>query len=290
MKYFLDTEFHEGFHKPLFGRKRHFIDFISIGIVAEDNREYYAISKDFDIKAAWDSYQIEQVYGGMRNMFPNGKKVYWLRDNVLELIFDEQIQVWAKEKKSKIGFHTTSGYDFPIPFNFKNFKKIIERYGKTNEQIATDIMLFVWADVWQKWIGSSDEFFERGKRFGWSKEPNEFYAYYADYDWVAFCSLFGKMIDLPEGFPMYCKDLKQGLDEKVEQLKWMYGRDIWSNSLRSVRTIGKGQTQEKDRPATFDEKLKALKELKEYPKQTNEHNALADAKWNKELHKFLNSL
>lgn len=27
-----------------------------------------------------------------------------------------------------------------------------------------------------------------------------------------------------------------------------------------------------------------------YPKQSNKHNALADAKWNKELHKFLQSL
>ena len=41
-----------------------------------------------------------------------------------------------------------------------------------------------------------------------------FYAYYADYDWVVFCWVFGKMIDLPEGFPMYCRDLKQMIDEK----------------------------------------------------------------------------
>ena len=27
-----------------------------------------------------------------------------------------------------------------------------------------------------------------------------------------------------------------------------------------------------------------------YPKQTNEHNALADARWNKELYKFLQTL
>lgn len=27
-----------------------------------------------------------------------------------------------------------------------------------------------------------------------------------------------------------------------------------------------------------------------YPKQTNEHNALADARWNYELYKFLNTL
>lgn len=41
MKYFLDTEFHEGFNKPLFGKNRHFIDLISIGIVSSDNRKYY---------------------------------------------------------------------------------------------------------------------------------------------------------------------------------------------------------------------------------------------------------
>ncbi len=43
MKYFLDQEFHEGFHKPIFGKKRHFIDLISIGIVSEDDRKFYAI-------------------------------------------------------------------------------------------------------------------------------------------------------------------------------------------------------------------------------------------------------
>lgn len=37
----------------------------------------------------------------------------------------------------------------------------------------------------------------------------EFWAYYADYDWVVFCWLFGSMIDLPTGWPMFCMDLKQ---------------------------------------------------------------------------------
>lgn len=40
----------------------------------------------------------------------------------------------------------------------------------------------------------------------------EFWAYYADYDWVVFCQLWGKMIDLPPGWPMYCRDLKQLAD------------------------------------------------------------------------------
>ena len=41
----------------------------------------------------------------------------------------------------------------------------------------------------------------------------EFWAYYADYDWVVFCQLWGTMMmDLPPAFPMYCRDLKQEED------------------------------------------------------------------------------
>ncbi len=32
-------------------------------------------------------------------------------------------------------------------------------------------------------------------------------------DWVAICQLFGRMIDLPKGWPMYCRDLKQWCDD-----------------------------------------------------------------------------
>lgn len=37
----------------------------------------------------------------------------------------------------------------------------------------------------------------------------EFWAYYAGYDWVALCQLYGRMIDLPSGWPMFCRDLQQ---------------------------------------------------------------------------------
>lgn len=40
----------------------------------------------------------------------------------------------------------------------------------------------------------------------------EFWAYYCSYDWVVFCQLWGKMIDLPAGWPMHCNDLKQLAD------------------------------------------------------------------------------
>jgi len=52
MKYFLDFEFIEGFKKPLFGKRRHFIDLVSVGMVCEDGREFYAISNEFNEKDA----------------------------------------------------------------------------------------------------------------------------------------------------------------------------------------------------------------------------------------------
>lgn len=39
-------------------------------------------------------------------------------------------------------------------------------------------------------------------------EP-EFWGYYADYDWVALCRMYGRMIDLPPTWPMFCLDVKQ---------------------------------------------------------------------------------
>jgi hypothetical protein len=50
---------------------------------------------------------------------------------------------------------------------------------------------------------------ERFLAFANEKGRPEFWAYYADYDWVALCQLYGRMIDLPEGWPKFCMDLKQ---------------------------------------------------------------------------------
>ncbi len=40
----------------------------------------------------------------------------------------------------------------------------------------------------------------------------ELWGYYSAYDHVAFCQLFGTMMDLPKGFPMLTYDLRQWLD------------------------------------------------------------------------------
>lgn len=45
-------------------------------------------------------------------------------------------------------------------------------------------------------------------------EKPEIWAYYADYDWVVLCQLFGTMMSLPAGWPMYCRDVKQLCDER----------------------------------------------------------------------------
>ncbi len=41
-----------------------------------------------------------------------------------------------------------------------------------------------------------------------------FLGYYSAYDWVVLCQLFGPMIALPPGWPMYCRDLRPWLDDQ----------------------------------------------------------------------------
>lgn len=71
----------------------------------------------------------------------------------------------------------------------------------------------------------------------------EFWGYFSAYDWVGFCWLFGDMVDLPEGWPMLCLDLRQ------RQLQ------LHLSSLP--------------------------------PQTSQEHNALADAKWAREAAHFM---
>jgi hypothetical protein len=40
----------------------------------------------------------------------------------------------------------------------------------------------------------------------------EFWGYYSASDWVAFYQLFGTLMDLPKGYPFYCRDIKQWCD------------------------------------------------------------------------------
>lgn len=270
MKYFIDTEFLEGTQKRWFGRKtKPTIDLISIGIVAEDGREYYAVSKDFNLDEAWNRYQQRTGQGDRNNYEP---REYWIRENVLLPIFEENyIRVF--------------GANMP-PFCYGSMKAVIEAVGLTNEDIAYQVFRFVHEPVIRKWddkISFAEEIVESAFSEQSTEEPHQFYGYFADYDWVVFCWLWGGMMRLPKGFPMFCIDLKQMLNDKASAKDWYYGRDIWSNT----RVEGDDQLQEKDRPATDKEKLSKMKRHVDYPKQMNEHNALDDAKWNRKLYYFI---
>lgn len=172
MRYFIDTGFIEsGPTKP--------IQLISIGIVAEDGREFYAVSSDFDPDTASE----------------------WVKTNVL----------------SKLG------------------------KGRSSPKSIADKLL---AFVWPSWPPKGDPSMMSPRVRDEAREKPEFWGYYADYDWVVFCQLFGTMMDLPAGFPMYCRDIKQLCDDKGNP---------------KLPEQGKG-----------------------------EHNALADARWNKTAWEFLN--
>jgi len=119
MRYFFDTEFIED------GTT---IDLISIGIVVEDGREFYA-----------ESWAVNWT-----------KASGWVLDNVRPKLTGKNVLDRSEMKKAILDF---VGEDNP-----------------------------------------------------------EFWAYYADYDWVVLCQLFGTMMDLPKGWPMYCRDLKQEAD------------------------------------------------------------------------------
>jgi hypothetical protein len=135
MRYFLDTELIDD------GKT---IDLISIGIVAEDGREYYAESSEARADKAGD----------------------WVREHVLPHLHTcSPTEAWL--------FHPG------CPLHIRAC-------------IASAIVAFCDPEQYGK---------------------PEFWGYYADYDWVAFCQLFGTMMDLPKGWPMYCRDIKQLCDD-----------------------------------------------------------------------------
>jgi len=139
MRYWLDTEFIETGRAQL-------IDLLSIGIVAEDGREFYAENALADLSRA------------------NA----WVKEHVLPQLVHRGH-----------GNHV-SWTDFPSCPN------------STPSAIASAVVLFCDPEAYGK---------------------PEFWGYYADYDWVVLCQLFGTMVDLPKRWPMYCRDIKQWADQ-----------------------------------------------------------------------------
>jgi 3' exoribonuclease, RNase T-like len=143
VKYFVDTEFIES------GRKNP-VTLISIGIVAEDGREFYAVSSEFSADEASD----------------------WVRKNVIPYL--------GNEPRTYI------------------------------DDIRRGVLAFIGTD-----------------------KP-EFWGYYADYDWVVLCQLFGAMVDLPKGWPMFCRDIKQ-MAMELGNPRGPKSQDVEHNALSDAR-------------------------------------------------------
>jgi hypothetical protein len=155
MRYWYDTEFIErGPERP--------IDLVSIGIFAEDGREYYAQSIEFD-----ETHANEWV---RRNVFPKLNSCPGMSQELVPVMEEKDIhQKYLLAHKPSV----------PCPW-------------RSRLQIRYEVQRFM--DV---------------EKYG---EP-ELWGYYSAYDHVVFCQLFGSMVDLPKGFPMYTRDIKQWQDE-----------------------------------------------------------------------------
>lgn len=270
---YYDTEFLEGTQKKRFlgipyGNTRNTIDLISIGMVDDEGNKYYAISKDFNLREAWGRYDVKKkkyneyhykngdaIYftdsvdpealeiehknklrkSKFSHSFICGEeyKDYWIRENVLK-------PVWEQLKNKEYGGTITRG------FTYGNMKWLLNEYGKSNKQIAEEIVEFVY--------GFAVTGYPQGNTNKIIPKDINLFAYYGAYDHVALAWLYGKMIDLPKGFPKYTRDLQQTSDEKKHLVK---GR---------------------------------MKDHPDFPENKGHHSAIFDAEWNKELHGFLKQL
>lgn len=150
MKYFYDTEFIEDGST---------IDLISIGIVAEDGREYYAVHRD----APWQRIAQHPWLPG--NVVPSLPRLHG----------DERLHRWILSRSGRR--RNPCMLDFAHP------------HMRSRGRIAAEVSAFLLADT----------------------KP-ELWAWYAAYDHVALCQLWGTMMQLPKGMPMYTRDIKQECD------------------------------------------------------------------------------
>lgn len=143
MKIYYDTEFIED------GRT---IELISIGMVAEDGREYYAVNRD----APWKRIREHE----------------WLMANVVPHLprgFGEARQHWPKHQLVDV-----------------NDERV-----KARPLIAAEVSRFL--------LGEDL----------YNRPDLELWAWYGAYDHVVLAQLFGRMIDLPAGVPMWTNDVRQ---------------------------------------------------------------------------------
>lgn len=162
MRYAYDTEFLEDGNT---------IELISIGIVAEDGREFYAVNRDFTWRriahrnwwAPW-TWKVEQP---------------WLAENVVP-----HLPLLHGDARLHFGNNGPLGLiDWQSPLMM------------SREQIADRVRKFL---------------------TGIEGATPELWADYCAYDHVVLCQLWGTMMDLPSGMPMFTNDLQQAAGARPE--------------------------------------------------------------------------
>jgi hypothetical protein len=269
--YFLDIKLLEGAQKKrmfgINGFTAPTIDLISIGLVSSDGREYYAISKDFNLKEAWDRFEMEKWKGPWPDDFisntPSNTKVFSMREKVLYPIFHDMYKEAYPEKyEERYGnFGNFQGWKDHKNTAMMEFQEILLRYGKSNKQIAKEVIEFCRPN--SKKAKEVDIVVMEPIDFP------KFYSYFSGRSWVAFCWLF---TDIPKGFPSYCKQLGESFEKKAQHLVEQVSCVLGKQGLDSL-----------------DRALEHLKIREDYPRQTSsqEHSALEQARYFKKLHTFI---
>jgi hypothetical protein len=137
------------------------IDLISIGMVAEDGREYYAVNRDMPVRRI--------------------KRHPWLMANVVP-----HLPKGSGDMRNSMGKRSLFHYGDPVV--------------KRRQTIAEEVRAFIVA----------------------SGPPVELWADYAAYDHVVLAQLFGPMIDLPDGIPMFTCDIQQEAARLVDSRVWAF--------------------------------------------------------------------
>ena len=135
------------------------IRLISIGLVADDGREYYAVNSD----APWDRI----------------KKNDWLVRNVLP-------SLPVTGRTSLDAYLKNHPNSYPRPSIDLVGPDVTDTRVRPRQVIANEVRDFILA----------------------APDP-QLWAWYAAYDHVVLCQLWGTMMHLPEGVPMWTNDLKQ---------------------------------------------------------------------------------
>ena len=177
LRFFLNTQFMD------LGNA---IDLISIGIECSNGNKYYAISNEFNPRNAAD----------------------WVVDNVLSVLPD--IHIFGDKSYGDFLVSDPRWQPTIIKHSLPTDEEVTNCPWKNRSDIAFDVTYFLKKGSLPDY--KSLAFTSFSKIAIANEKPDhdiEIWSYYSAYHWVAFCQLFGKMIDLPYGIPHYCLDVKQ---------------------------------------------------------------------------------